>query len=199
MKGICYNLVQREGENMVKETTLNYQTVQQSITTQDPVSNAAELHGLLCGLICASQGNNKLPMQYEDSAIMQALFPEIAKQFSHALDQETFTLELLLPDDQQTLPVRMQALAEWTQGFMAGLGEGGFQWKKATKDVQEIMTDLQAIGQINVEEFADDDVATEEDEKAFFEVYEYLRMAVLTIYTDLVIANNLDNNSETLH
>lgn len=184
---------------MSQSYMLNYQTVQQSITAQDPVNNAAELHGLLCGLICASQGNNTLPVQYKDSEMMQALFPDVAKQFSHALDQETFMLELLLPDDQQTLPIRMQALADWTQGFMAGLGEGGFQWNKATNDVQEIMTDLQAIGQINVEEFADDAAATEEDEKAFFEIYEYLRMAVLTIYTDLVIANNIEDNSDTIH
>ncbi len=156
---------------MTDNTLPSYQAVQQDISSHDPVSTAAELHGLMCGLICATGSNTRLPEQYQESAIMRGLFPSVLNQFSHALDQETFMLELLLPDDNQSLGVRTQALAEWAQGFMAGLGEGGFKANKMNSDLEEILADFQDIAQIHGEEFIESEDVTEEDEKAFVEVY----------------------------
>ncbi len=184
---------------MSKNNLPKYQTVQQEITLEEPVSTPAEMHGLLCGLVCASPMNFELPSCYQDSAIMRELYPVILEQFSHALDEETFKLELLLPDDEQPLSVRTHAIGEWAQGFMAGLGEGGFQIVNSNPEIQEILEDFQAIAQIQGGDPVDDKDVTEDDEKAFFNVYEYIRIAVLNIYTDLVIAENIDDPSDTVH
>lgn len=184
---------------MSANTLPTYQAAQQQITSEDPVSTPAEMHGLMCGLVCASQENLLLPKQYKDSAIMTALYPQIVEQFSHALDQDTFTIELLLPDDEQPLSVRTEAIGEWAQGFIAGLGEGGFKIINSNPSIQEVLEDFQAIAQIQGGDAMNDSGIDEDDEKAFFEVQEYMRMAVLTIYTDLVIANSMDKKSDTVH
>lgn len=173
---------------MSKLNVSDYLTVQNQISTEDPVSSAAELQGLICGLICAND-RGSLPEQYQDSALMHVCYKEWQAAFSAALNEDSFSLQLLLPDDEQPLKLRIQAVAAWAQGFLAGLGEGGFSLDK-NKDVQEILEDFQAIAQLQEPE---DEQSEESDEKAFFEIVEYIRMAVLSFYTDVVIATHIEH------
>ena len=161
----------------------------------------AECHGSLCGLLCASdaiQGgawvNQVLsgrldfpsaespPLQRgtrgEEHAQLLILYKETAGQ----MDDPEYGFSLLLPDDDASLAQRAAALSRWCQGFLAGLGLGGVQdQSKLPGDTHEVMRDFVEISRLG----HGDDEASEEDEAAFAEIVEYVRMAVLLVYEEL--------------
>ena len=161
----------------------------------------AECHGSLCGLLCASDavkgaawvnqvlaGHLDLPeaespplqggAQGEEHALLLILYKETAGQ----LDDPEFGFSLLLPDDTVPLAQRVESLALWCQGFLAGLGLGGLQdQSKLPGDSHEVMRDFVEISRLG----HGDDGVTNEDEAAFAEIVEYVRMAVLLVYEEL--------------
>ncbi|MBX9705077.1 MAG: UPF0149 family protein [Gammaproteobacteria bacterium] len=184
---------------MAQTTLTDYTMLQKSIQSHDPVSTPAELHGLLCGLICAAGTRFELPSHYQESEVMLHLLPLVTEQFSEALEQNQFSIELMLPDDEQPLAIRAQAMGEWAQGFLAGLGEGGLTRKLHNEVLEEMLQDFHQIAQIQPGDVHDETEVTEDDEKALFEVQEYMGVGVLSVYTELLILNNLDEAAETMH
>ena len=93
-----------------------------------------------------------------------------------------FEFHLLLPEDTSLLPERLESFACWCQGFMKGLD-------MADLSVDDIDNEdiLEAIG--HIDDFSDMDAADfdyeEDDEKAYFEITEYVRLSVLHIFCDL--------------
>lgn len=118
----------------------------------------------------------------EGSALLAALFTAT----SLGLISDDMKFQLLLPDDEVEINLRVDALGQWCQGFMAGFAEGGKRVQKQlgqqqyTQDVSEAISDIAAISQISLTE---EDVA-EHSEQQFFELTEYLRLAAVTIYLD---------------
>ncbi|MES0328506.1 MAG: UPF0149 family protein, partial [Gammaproteobacteria bacterium] len=97
---------------------------------------------------------------------------------------------MLLPEDDEDLMDRTEALANWCQGFVYGLAAGGISDDtKLPGDAQEILMDFVEISRAGYN-IGDDDVievseTTEEDELAFVEVVEYVRTGVLLINEEL--------------
>ncbi len=150
---------------------------------------AAEAQGLMCGLVCASG-------RLDEAAWAGQLLPDTplpeagAGSRLRALARTTLTgmndsglgLTLLLPDDSIALRRRAAALGEWCQGFLLGLGVGGLgEPDRLPDNVQEILRDLSEIARV---EF-DTDSVDEEDERAYMEITEYVRMGVLLINEEL--------------
>jgi uncharacterized protein YgfB (UPF0149 family) len=146
----------------------------------------AEWHGLLCG---ASAGGARSPaavvelLQTElavatEDALHGAL-TDIAADAAEELARFDYGFQLLLPDDDRPLGERVQALAAWCQGFLAGLGQGGGA-RGLSADAAAALDDLAAIGRA----YADLE-DSEEDERDYAELVEYVRAAVLTIDAEL--------------
>jgi uncharacterized protein YgfB (UPF0149 family) len=106
-----------------------YSQAEQLLEQNDVMASPAELHGILCGMLCGgvqSTGkqwltefnsliNDGLPMPAAVRSWLEQLF--LISQT--ALSQQS-GLELLLPDEEGPLDERLQAISEWVQAFLAG-------------------------------------------------------------------------------
>ena len=146
------------------------------------VSGASEFQGFLVGLKVNGQNLNEelwqqavavfldiemLPKTPEQLAGLTALNSLVA----HALADGEYRFRLLLPDDALPLVARVEALAQWCQGFLFALGQAGEAGVK-----HEGLEDLAQIAQLEV---TTDE--TEENEVYFAELVEYIRVVVLEL------------------
>ncbi len=151
----------------------------------------AECHGVACGLLC------RMPDARLDSFLglldMLELVNKPGSTFCLALEElltasreqladEDMGLALWLPADDELLEERTMALASWCNGFLAGLGSSGEDVVQAlSDDAAEALRDLQQISKAVVADINE----TEEEETAFVEIVEYLRVVVLMIREDM--------------
>lgn len=151
----------------------------------------AELHGLLCGLLCANrdlapkQWLNHASALLEDVELSQPTCDLLLKLFEYGaaqLNAPDYSIQLLLPDDDAPLSQRADALGNWCQGLLYGLGiSDAVRRGDFSPESQEFLRDATDIAQAGF----DADEATEADETAYVEVVEYLRVGLLLIQQDL--------------
>lgn len=112
-----------------------------------------------------------------DRDLMAGLHDETLRQ----LRDPEFGFYLLLPDDSRPLALRAEALGDWCNGFLAGLGLAGVNRDQSLPEgVNEILRDFVEIAKVNFD-VGDDD---EDDEAAYMELVEYIRMGVLVIHQE---------------
>jgi uncharacterized protein YgfB (UPF0149 family) len=150
----------------------------------------AELHGLLAGQIAAGARFDADTLLRVLSELMDvsALTRETTKLGLIELYQRTlaqyespdFGFELLLPDDDQMLAQRAEALGSWCSGFLSGFGLHSGRHPKLSAESEEGLRDLAQVAQIA----ADTDVDSEEDEADLMEVQEYVRMAAMLMFSE---------------
>jgi hypothetical protein len=148
--------------------------------------NPSQAHGLICGLLC---GNPHSSQVWEEAVTgdkksskartdLKKLYNASATQ----LDEFLFEFQLLLPEDSNELPERAEALTLWTQGFLTGLKLSQIDIvDRESGEVTEAINDMIEIAKMNYE----DVVVSDDDEAAYIELVEYVRMAVILIYQDL--------------
>lgn len=143
--------------------------------------SASGCHGLLCGLLAMHDGDARgqfarLALDAEaPPELLGTLFDETLQQ----LDDATFDFQLLLPGDDVDLATRTQALAEWCDGFVFGVGAAGRQTTDLPEQSAEFLRDMMRIAQ------ADPDAADgEADEEAWIELVEYVRVGVMLARTE---------------
>ncbi len=151
----------------------------------------AECHGVVCGLLC------RLPDASLDALIGLLDMLELVKSPGSGLSMALEDLlnatraqladpdmgfTLWLPNDEEMLEERTMALSQWCGGFLAGLGSSGDGTLEAMSDeANDALRDLQ---QISTADVSDTD-ESEEDETAFAEIVEYIRIVILMIREDL--------------
>ena len=149
----------------------------------------SDAHGLLCGLLsrqitsCEQWLAYLQPDQATDVVLelepLQALYQITRAQLS----DEQLGFSLLLPPDHCALARRSEALGAWCQGFMYGFGLGGaLDMQQLAEDPRDFLHDLQKLAQI---EFTAEE-SSEEDELAYNEVVEYVRVGVLLVRQELL-------------
>jgi uncharacterized protein len=151
---------------------------------------AAESHGCLCGALCAAPDYSLerwfeeiVPEESpgtssEDSSPLKLLFEDTVR----ALRGDEMEFEPLLPDDDVALQDRAHALSLWCQGFLYGFGTAEPpQPEQIPSNVNEVLRDLTHIGRATV----DLTEVNEEEEQAYAEVIEYLRVGVQLIHDEL--------------
>lgn len=159
--------------------------------------NAAEGHGILCGLLC-SKGyvNSKAwidEMVDPDGAETPEPLAEAAREplpeelldlhseTVRRINDLNYEFHLMLPDDEEGLEIRVTALAQWCQGFLYGMGIGGMEnFSQLPAPVSEIARDLIEISRASA--VTD---GSEDDETAFAELVEYIRVGIQVIYEEL--------------
>lgn len=164
---------------------LDYDTLQQAIA---PLSiTAAELHGSLCGYICA--GGQPSAERWLDQLCIddEGLLPATRAPLESLrtatlalLDDPHMRFTPLLPDDDDAMPSRVQAMGEWCAGFLGGFGLTGVSDRETlSEQARDALRDLDRIAHFGYEAGED-----EEDENALAEILEYVRVAVLLLYQE---------------
>lgn len=172
---------------MMKEAALpDYTEMSQALNQTTLKPHPSQAHGLICGLLC---GNPKTPTAAwhewilgQPSEIIPPLLQALHDITEKQLRELMFELALLLPDDDVPLTERAEALTLWAQGFLTGLKLTQVQIvEREPSEMTEAINDVIEIAKMNYEEV----VASEEDEEAYVELVEYVRMAVIFIYQEL--------------
>ena len=110
------------------------------------------------------------------------------------LTSSNFEFEPLLPDEHQVLAVRSLALGEWCTGFLFGLTmAGGVSLDTLPPDSREVVGDLSTFAHIRSTDSEDED-----EEAAFLELVEYIRVGVMLISEELYTVA-YESTSPTVH
>jgi len=136
----------------------DYADIEQLLSGQRSLTDAAEAHGTLAGCLCALADysfqdwlREILPEGRAEAAAADTLYG-VYTATAAALEQTDMEFEPLLPSDAQLLEVRTAALAQWCQGFLYGLGSGSIPDVSGLPgDVGEIVRDLTEITRALVE------------------------------------------------
>ena len=150
----------------------------------------AECHGVVCGLLCRLPESSldvyvglldMLELVNAPGTGLRMSLGELLDSTRVQLADEEMGLTLWLPDDNEILEERTMALSQWCSGFLAGLGSGGDDSLKAmSDDANDALEDLRKIAKADVP----DTTESEEDENAFAEIVEYIRVVTLMIRED---------------
>lgn len=165
--------------------------------------NPAELHGLLCGLLCADESLSGAQWLHyageiltEGAELPMPVCEVLAKLLEYGIAQmkdSDGSITPLLPDDDAPLNQRADALGAWCHGLLYGLGLGlgrVEQHGMLSEESQEFLRDATEIAQVGF----DADETGEADETAYAEVVEYLRVGLLLIHADLHRAATPDSS-----
>ncbi len=180
-------------------TMPHYQKVNNLFSLSDHLPSAAEAHGLICGFICA--GNRLDGKSWLDPILGAAqgvakeliencklILLELYEISSIKLQSFEFDFELLLPEDEESLQYRAEALSHWCQGFIIALNRAGVtEVEMRTQDAKDALTHILEISKLNYETI---DIS-EKDEQAYTEVMEYVRMAVLMVYAEIAVEQEM--------
>lgn len=157
-----------------------------------------ELHGGLCGVICASgrdAATRWLDGLVEDCAADDATLAELAGRL-RSLGDETwralsgFSMEFapLLPDDDYGIDQRAEALGLWCHGFLAGLVVGGLDLGDSraaqSAELAELVRDFAEISRAGADRNELDN--PELGDSALVELVEYVRVGTQYIFEELV-------------
>ncbi|MDX1605521.1 MAG: UPF0149 family protein [Candidatus Competibacterales bacterium] len=167
---------------------MNLPDYQPLASNLDGAFSPAEAHGLLCGLLCGNPvltAEDWLSAAARETDRASTLTAELGLLYESTviqLDGPDFDLQLLLPDDEQPLDRRADALGYWCQGFLAGLGLGGVtDHDGLSDDVREFLSDAAEIARISFDAHEPDS----DDEFAFTELVEYVRIGALLVRESL--------------
>ncbi len=175
-------------DNMTKKLT--YSEFTKILDQMDVQINAAEAHGVLVGMLSVVGPKNDSVWRVSLLEILDcnqpdkqqwALISKLKTKISKDLKDRTFSFNLLLPNDDSALAVRILALSEWCKGYLSGLGLVGISAVDLSNEIiKELIQDLSQIAQVGQATDASND-----DEKNFLELVEYVRIAVQNIYVEL--------------
>lgn len=165
---------------------------------------AAGCHGFLCGQICVSGfppeelWQEFIDVQINDDEMVDDCYREIKILLADIIDNiqsPNLDFQLMLPDSESPLEDRVNALAEWCHGFLYGYGSStNHTVSSLTEECREVLEDFARICRVGL-----DNETNEEDEKAFVELIEYVRMGTIMIYDDLVSESYPEDRPEFLH
>jgi uncharacterized protein len=152
----------------------------------------SEAHGTLAGALCSSRDYGLIEWLREilpddspeqaalQSSVLQKVYDTMVRSLGNDSD-----FQPLLPDDETPLAERADALSSWCQGFLYGLGSGTTgDPAQVSAEAGEIIRDLTEITHVGVD--AGDE--TEENEIAFAEVVEFVRVGVQLLFVELAPA-----------
>ena len=164
----------------------------------DAAMGAADAHGALCGMLCA-RGTIELSEWVDHVIGEQEQGNEMLHDVVHKLSElhqstlemindATGDFKLLLMDDDDPLSERVETLSAWCQGFIYGLAAGGIkEGSELPEDTAELLKDMIEISRAghDVDDTGVEESDDNDDEEAYMEIEEYVRMGVLLIYEEL--------------
>lgn len=163
---------------------MTYTAIDNIFHHHDGALNAAEAHGIAVGMLCVDLRSDMEAWQHEvvrDSETLSTeerdLLAQLFEQTRRLLQDNDYEFDLLLPDDDEDevfLQQRAEALRDWCQGFLFGIGYTHSQGEWPG-ECNEVLRDIVEFSRL------DPEAEGEEDENAFMQIQEYLRTAVFLI------------------
>jgi uncharacterized protein YgfB (UPF0149 family) len=168
--------------------SFHYTEIQQLLTGERSLADAAEAHGTLAGSLCAAAGYRFedwlaeiLPegeAQPEARDALRAVYGATAG----SLEGPDMAFQPLLPEDGEPIEARAAALGQWCQGFLYGLGSSGAQDARDWPgEVGEVVRDLTEITHVGV----DGEESEDSNESAYAELVEFVRAGVQLVFIEL--------------
>ena len=157
--------------------------------------DAAQSHGLLTSRLATAgvpAGPDWLLQVLEGTDEANALRVECQRALDRLyqatywqLSERLSEFEPLLPDDETDVSLRTEALAHWCEGFLHGLvsvkNSEPLRERLATEPLSDIIKDLLQITRAGLDEESDE----EDNEAAYVELVEYVRVAAQLCYEEL--------------
>ncbi len=158
--------------------------VQSALDRLKSMTDAAEAHGTLCGMLLGQQDFSRwldytLDQQPDASDLLAKeqlqILRELYEQTKELLNTADMSMQLLLPGEDQEFAQRLLGLAAWCQGFLYGLGVGGERLLQSLSEQgRECMDDILQISQL-----AHDEDYSEQNELDYAEIVEHVRLSVI--------------------
>ncbi|WP_159565913.1 YecA family protein [Budvicia diplopodorum] len=191
---------------MMTENPLpSYLSLHTALVQNSVGMTAAEMHGLISGMVCGGSHDSSWTVLLHDltnegiafSQTLAVPVQQLYEQTKRALEEDGFSFQMLLPDDNAPLFERVDALSGWVNHFLLGLGVLQPKLAQVKDEVGEAIDDLRNIGQLGYDEEED----PEELEQSLEEVSEYVRMAAMLCHSEFSPLNATapENVKPTLH
>lgn len=195
------------------EQTIDHNELNEALQRCGSNWNAAQAHGLLCGRLCVSapEEASRWLEQVLDAVTAEGMRKECGDMLDtlykgtwRQLVERQSEFTLLLPDDTESLELRTEAMSHWCEGFLHGLVSekhpDELKKRLAADPLADIIRDMLQMTRAALSP----DAADEEDERAFVELVEYLRVAAQLAYEELAefrdpSAELPTGENETLH
>jgi uncharacterized protein YgfB (UPF0149 family) len=172
----------------------------------DSEIDPSELHGAICGLICANNNTtfdavraNLLQSLDENNLLHREALSSLSELFDNTnqqINDPTCDFHLLLPEN-DSVEELVFTLGEWCQGFLLGLSLGGVSDLEAIpEEGAEIANDFLEIARAGSMYTIED---SEEDEQSYEELMEYVRVGALLINEILNPEKSLPIDRSKLH
>jgi len=159
----------------------------------------AELHGGLCGVLAAN--GNLAAREWVDTLLddctstdgetlghLDRELKALCEETWAALNGMALEFEPLLPDDEAAMELRIEALALWCHGFLAGLVIGGLDLvnsaDRLSAETQELVQDFAEISRAGVDA-ADDEDGDNLADHSLAELIEYVRVGAQLVFEEL--------------
>jgi len=190
---------------MTNTNLRNYDRLNEFFEQQGLLPSAAELQGMLSGMIAsgaATDGDEWLLLMSDLANEGQGFEPAVKEKLSGlyedicaAMKDPDLGYQPLLPGDHEPLYERLQALTGWVQSFLVGFGVNQVNLAGVSQDLREAIEDMVEIAKLDFEVDEDEDA-----ERAYFEILEYLRVSALLCFNELGQATgNPCKTTKTLH
>lgn len=170
--------------------------MQDALQCAGATAEAAEIHGSLCGVLCCG-GGSATGLWLEDSleraaegeaqvAAARTALEDLELDTWAALNGSGMEFMPLLPDDSVPIAQRVEALAQWCQGFLYGITlSGATQLSEAqsfgAEHFDELVADLVEISRAGL---APEDNPNEAG-FAYAELVEFVRAGVQLLFEEL--------------
>ena len=153
-------------------------------------TTASELHGALCGWLSgggASMPSWLAPVLVDDTLAAPAAgspLDRLRTGSAAQLADRSFSFDLLLPGSDAPLAERSGALFDWCRGFLGAFGLAAGSKPPLSDEGTEALGDLARLAGARPQDDGDED-----DEEALAEIEEFVRVAVLLLHGDCVLAS----------
>ena len=144
----------------------------------------SQWHGCIVGLLVSGLRADELlgamghALQESITGDLMIASEQSAKASLRALRDPNYGFSPLIPDDDDELELRSEALASWCEGFLQGFAAGVAGSDQISTEAAEILRDMAQIARLEVDSTSDID----EQESDFIELVEYVRVVVLNLY-----------------
>ncbi len=191
---------------MTKTILPDYNKISSAFHSDNLAVTPSEIQGFLSGMLCGG-------LKMEQSTWTQLLYdytndgspwPICSKEYAEIclniaktqLSSTEMNFELLMPPQESALIDKAQALSDWTNAFISGIGLMGLDSKKISTQTREIISDLAEIAQLGI----DEEESMEEQLKFLIDIKEHVRICAMSLYLAMHFDNlENENNPSTLH